>query len=65
MAYLMLVVGVLYSVTWGMGLMFASKSDAPRNTIVPAIGLLAFLGRCVCGVPRDRTHATVITHGCI
>ncbi|MEC9389378.1 MAG: hypothetical protein VX944_04825 [Myxococcota bacterium] len=44
MAYLMLVVGVVYSVTWGMGLMFASKSDGPRNTIVPALGLIAFLG---------------------
>ncbi len=44
MAYLMLVVGVVYSVTWGMGLMFASKSDGPRNTVVPALGLIAFLG---------------------
>lgn len=44
MAYLMLVVGVVYSITWGMGLMFASKSNGPRNTIVPALGLVAFLG---------------------
>jgi len=44
MAYLMLVVGVVYSVTWGMGLLFASKSDGPRNTVVPALGLIAFIG---------------------
>ncbi|GEM_PF-1922417 len=44
MAYLMLVVGVIYSITWGAGLLFASKSNGPRNTIVPALGLLAFLG---------------------
>lgn len=44
MAYLMLVVGVIYSITWGSGLLFASKSNGPRNTIVPALGLLAFLG---------------------
>lgn len=47
MAYLMLVVGLVYSVTWGMGLMFASKSDGPRNTVFPALGLIAFLGLSV------------------
>ncbi len=44
MAYLMLVVGLAYSAIWGMGLLFSSKSDGPRNTIVPALGLLGFLG---------------------
>lgn len=44
MAYLMLVVGLIYSVTWGMGLLFATKSDGPRNIFVPALGLLGFIG---------------------
>ena len=44
MAYLMLVLGLGYSLAWGMGLMFAAKSDGPKNPFVPGLGLLAFLG---------------------
>lgn len=44
MAYLMVVVGLAYSAVWAAGLMFASKSDGPKNTALPAAGLLAFLG---------------------
>jgi len=44
MAYLMMVIGLAYSVAWGIGLMFASKSDGPKNTILPGLGLLAFIG---------------------
>jgi hypothetical protein len=44
MAYLMLVLGLGYSTIWGMGLFFSAKSDGPKNTIVPVLGLLAFLG---------------------
>jgi hypothetical protein len=44
MAYLILVLGIGYSAAWGMGLLFATKSAGPKNTIVPALGLLAFLG---------------------
>jgi hypothetical protein len=44
MAYLMLVVGLAYSVIWGMGLKFAAGSDGPKNTVLPSLGLLAFIG---------------------
>jgi hypothetical protein len=44
MAYLMMVIGLAYSVAWGIGLMFASKSDGPKNTILPGLGLVAFIG---------------------
>ena len=44
MAYLILVIGLVYSVVWGMGLSFAAKSAGPKNTIIPGLGLLAFIG---------------------
>jgi len=44
MAYLILTIGLIYSVAWGVGLGFAAKSDGPKNTIIPGLGLLAFLG---------------------
>ena len=44
MAYLMLVVGLAYAVIWAIGLKFAAGSAGPRNVVVPAAGLLAFLG---------------------
>ena len=44
MAYLILVIGLVYSIVWGMGLSFAAKSDGPKNTIIPGLGLLAFIG---------------------
>jgi hypothetical protein len=44
MAYLMLVVGLAYSVIWGMGLKFAAGSAGPKNTVLPSLGLLAFIG---------------------
>jgi len=44
MAYLMLVLGLGYSAAWGMGLLFSAKSAGPKNTIVPGLGLVAFLG---------------------
>ena len=44
MAYLMMVIGLAYSVIWAAGLLFTSKSDGPKNVVVPALGLLAFLG---------------------
>ena len=44
MAYLILTIGLIYSLAWGVGLGFAAKSDGPKNTIIPGLGLLAFLG---------------------
>ena len=44
MAYLILTIGLIYSVAWGIGLGFAAKSDGPKNTIIPGLGLVAFLG---------------------
>ena len=44
MAYLILVIGLVYSVVWGLGLSFAAKSTGPKNTIIPGLGLLAFIG---------------------
>ena len=44
MAYLMLVVGLAYAVIWAIGLKFAASSTGPRNVVLPALGLLAFLG---------------------
>ena len=55
MAYLMLVLGIGYSVAWGMGLMFASKSDGPKNTILPGLGLLAFLGLSAVSASAAKT----------
>ena len=42
MAYLMMVIGLADSAVWAAGLLFTSKSDGPKNVIVPALGLLAF-----------------------
>ena len=44
MAYLILTIGLIYSVAWGVGLGFAAKSDGPKNIIIPGLGLVAFLG---------------------
>lgn len=44
MAYLILAIGLIYSVAWGVGLGFAAKSSGPKNTIIPGLGLLGFLG---------------------
>ncbi len=55
MAYLMMVVGLAYSIVWATGLMFASKSDGPKNTIVPALGLLAFLGLTAVSASAAKT----------
>jgi hypothetical protein len=43
MAYLLLVIGVIFTIGWTIGLLFSLKSDAPRNPIIPGLGILAFL----------------------
>jgi hypothetical protein len=43
MAYLIFAIGLVYSVAWGVGLGLASKSDGPKNTIIPGLGLVAFV----------------------
>jgi hypothetical protein len=44
MAYLVFVVGLIYSAVWAAGLLFSTKSVGDKNPVIPAIGLLAFLG---------------------
>ena len=43
MAYLLLVVGIVFTIGWTFGLLFSLKSDAPRNPVIPALGIAAFL----------------------
>ena len=43
MAYMLLVVGVGYTLAWGAGLLFAVKTEGQKNVLVPAMGLLVFL----------------------
>jgi hypothetical protein len=43
MAFMLLAIGVLFTIGWGIGLIFSLKSDAPRNPVIPALGILAFL----------------------
>ncbi|MAY80142.1 MAG: hypothetical protein CL930_05070 [Deltaproteobacteria bacterium] len=44
MAYFVFVVGLIYSGVWAAGLMFTTKSSGDKNPIIPALGLVAFLG---------------------
>jgi hypothetical protein len=43
MAYLLLVVGILYAFAWAAGLVFAVKSPGKKNPLIPAVGLLTFI----------------------
>jgi hypothetical protein len=43
MAYLLLAIGVLFSLGWAVGLVFTLRSDAPRNPVIPALGIAAFV----------------------
>jgi hypothetical protein len=47
MAYLILVIAILYSIAWATGLSFSLKSDGEKAPWIPALGLVAFLGLCV------------------
>jgi len=44
MAFLLLTVGLLFTAGWAIGLAFSVKSDAPKNPIIPAAGVLLFIG---------------------
>ena len=55
MAYLMMVIGLAYSAVWAAGLFFTSKSDGPKNIVVPGLGLLAFLGLTVVSASAAKT----------
>ena len=44
MAYLLLVIGMIFTLGWGLGLIFSLRSEHPRNPIIPALGVLCFIG---------------------
>ncbi len=43
MAYLLLMVGIGYTLAWGAGLVFAIKTEGAKNLLVPAMGMLIFV----------------------
>lgn len=47
MAYLILVIGILYSIAWAAGLSFSLKSSGEKSPWIPALGLIAFVGLSV------------------
>ena len=47
MAYLLLVVGILYTLAWAAGLSFSLKSTGKTTVWIPVLGMLAFIGLAV------------------
>jgi len=43
MAFLLFAIGTIFTLGWTLGLIFSLKSDAPRNPIIPGLGIVAFL----------------------
>ncbi len=44
MAFLLLAIGIIFTLGWTFGLLFSMRSEAPRNPVIPALGVLTFVG---------------------
>ncbi len=50
MAYLVLVISIIYTLLWGLGLFFSLRSDGKKTLWIPVLGLVFFIGLTVSSV---------------